>query len=111
MALYLARPAWIGLVLCGLTLEGSAATDDTIVPTERAARVEKTNGPLLTRWAKDVTPDRALPEYPRPQMVRPRWLNLNGLWDYAVTAREAPRRAHGMEESWSRSPSSRRSRA
>ena len=42
-------------------------------------------GPLLTRWAKDVSPANALPEYPRPQMTRPRWQNLNGLWDYAVT--------------------------
>lgn len=39
---------------------------------------------LRTRWAADVTPDRALPEYPRPQMVRAQWQNLNGLWDYVV---------------------------
>ncbi len=39
---------------------------------------------LRTKWAAEVTADRALPEYPRPQMVRPRWQNLNGLWDYAV---------------------------
>jgi hypothetical protein len=38
-------------------------------------------GPLATRWAKDVSPSNALPEYPRPQMVRKEWLNLNGLWD------------------------------
>src|SRR5262245_22057453 len=41
-------------------------------------------GPLMTRWAKDVTPDKVHPEYPRPQMVRENWTNLNGLWDYAV---------------------------
>ena len=45
------------------------------------------NPPLLTRWAKSVSPANALPEYPRPQMVRQRWQNLNGLWDYAVTAK------------------------
>ena len=45
-------------------------------------------GRLLTRWAKDVTPDNVLPEHPRPQMVRPDWLNLNGLWDYAITPAE-----------------------
>jgi Glycosyl hydrolases family 2, sugar binding domain/Glycosyl hydrolases family 2, TIM barrel domain/Glycosyl hydrolases family 2 len=41
------------------------------------------NGPLLTRWAKDVRPDGVHPEYPRPQMVRKDWLNLNGLWQLA----------------------------
>ena len=35
----------------------------------------------MTRWAKNVSPTNALPEYPRPQMVRKDWLNLNGLWD------------------------------
>jgi hypothetical protein len=40
-------------------------------------------GPLLTRWAKDVSPERVHPEYPRPQMVRKDWLNLNGVWQLA----------------------------
>src|SRR5690349_5065883 len=44
---------------------------------------------IPTRWAKDVTPDHVLPEYPRPQMMRPRWTNLNGLWHYAITTQEA----------------------
>ncbi len=39
-------------------------------------------GPLMTRWAKDVAPNRALPDYPRPQMVRSAWTNLNGLWQF-----------------------------
>jgi hypothetical protein len=44
----------------------------------------------MTRWAKDVSPDRpVLPEYPRPQMARQAWLNLNGRWNYAVTPKEA----------------------
>jgi hypothetical protein len=48
-------------------------------------------GPLLTRWAHDVTPDRTHPEYPRPQLVRKDWLNLNGLWDYAIAEKTAAR--------------------
>ena len=39
--------------------------------------------PLLTRWAADVSPSNALPEYPRPQLVRERWRSLNGLWEWA----------------------------
>jgi hypothetical protein len=40
--------------------------------------------PLMTRWAKDVSPQNAHPEYPRPQMVRKDWLNLNGLWQLEI---------------------------
>ena len=40
---------------------------------------------LSTRWAKEAMCDKPLPEYPRPQMVREPWLNLNGMFDYAVT--------------------------
>jgi hypothetical protein len=39
-------------------------------------------GPLMTAWADEVSPDKVWPEYPRPQMVRPDWLNLNGLWQF-----------------------------
>ncbi len=47
-------------------------------------------GPLMTRWAAQVDPGNCLPEYPRPQMVRSNWLNLNGLWDYAVRPLDWP---------------------
>ncbi len=42
-------------------------------------------GQLLTRWAGEVTPENAWQEYPRPQLRRSSWLNLNGLWDYDIT--------------------------
>ena len=45
------------------------------------------NGSLMTKWAADVSPDHPLPDYPRPQLVRRDWLNLNGLWDYAIRPR------------------------
>ncbi len=47
-------------------------------------------GPLMTRWAKEVSPDSVHPEYPRPQMERKEWLNLNGLWEYAIRPKDAP---------------------
>ena len=46
-------------------------------------------GPLLTRWAKEVSPENVHPEYPRPQMVREDWVNLNGLWEYAIRPKDA----------------------
>ena len=39
---------------------------------------------IKTPWAEKVDPANVLPEYPRPQMVRSQWVNLNGLWDYTV---------------------------
>ncbi|MCJ8208637.1 beta-galactosidase [Mucilaginibacter sp. RS28] len=43
-------------------------------------------GKLTTPWTAKVNPQMPLPEYPRPQMVRGNWQNLNGLWNYAITA-------------------------
>lgn len=52
---------------------------------------------IKTRWAEQVSPEKALPEYPRPMMVRPEWKNLNGLWQYAITTKEgkAPKQYEG----------------
>jgi beta-galactosidase/beta-glucuronidase len=44
----------------------------------------------MTRWARDVNPGRPHPEYPRPQMVRERWLNLNGVWEFAFADKAEP---------------------
>ncbi|ADB42149.1 glycoside hydrolase family 2 protein [Spirosoma linguale] len=46
--------------------------------------------PIMSRWEKQLTPENAWREYPRPQMVRKQWQNLNGMWDYAITAKTAP---------------------
>ena len=37
---------------------------------------------LMTKWAAQVDPTAPLPEYPRPQLVRKDWMNLNGIWEY-----------------------------
>jgi hypothetical protein len=54
-----------------------------LVGTTVAADWKPADALLMTRWAKDVNPDKCLPEYPRPQMRREAWLNLNGLWQLA----------------------------
>lgn len=47
--------------------------------------------PLTTPWTHLVGPNNALPEYPRPQLTRPDWKNLNGVWEFAgAAAGEAP---------------------
>lgn len=51
---------------------------------------------IKTRWAAEVNPQQPLPEYPRPQMVRDQWMNLNGLWDYAIT----PQTQRSIPTSW-----------
>lgn len=67
-----------------LTWFGAAALTLCLLAQARAQEWKPAEGPLMTRWAKDVSPDNVLPEYPRPQMVRKEWRNLNGLWDYAI---------------------------
>src|SRR5688572_15143935 len=53
---------------------------------------------LPTRWSKEVSPTNALKEYPRPQLVRSNWTNLNGLWHYAITDTNAagPKNYHAQ---------------
>src|SRR5215470_5965517 len=43
----------------------------------------KLSPPIQTRWYDEVSPSNAHPEYPRPQMVREDWLNLNGIWQFS----------------------------
>ena len=78
-------------------MKGTVCIIPTLLLTARLLTAQTTEPwkpaacPLLTQWAKDVSPANALPEYPRPQMVRKEWQNLNGLWDYAITPKSEER--------------------
>jgi beta-galactosidase len=62
----------------------AAADEEPVLPLTYTKRVPyKTE--LVTRWGREVTAENAWIEYPRPQMVRENWRNLNGPWSYAVT--------------------------
>lgn len=51
---------------------------------------------MLTEWGEALDPAQPLPEYPRPQMVRDSYLNLNGTWSYAITkSAQMPQKADG----------------
>lgn len=65
-------------LLCCMGLCGANAQNYTPV-----------KGKLMTSWGETITPENAWREYPRPQLKRAKWQNLNGLWEYAIIAKDA----------------------
>lgn len=57
-------------------------------PANAAEAWQRQSPALSTPWSHLVGPNNALPEYPRPQMARARWLNLNGVWAYTGRSRD-----------------------
>ena len=49
------------------------------------AQWKPTGERIQTEWASKINVGNVLPEYPRPIMERPDWMNLNGLWNYAIS--------------------------
>lgn len=49
---------------------------------------------MKTRWTDEVGAGKVWPEYPRPQMRRDQWTNLNGSWQYAIRPRDEGEPAH-----------------
>jgi len=78
---------WICLILAaGVAPMVIAAPDRATIWNGKVA-------PLATPWTNEVSPDNALPEYPRPQLSRPslehpQWMSLNGLWQYTASDRQ-----------------------
>jgi len=75
--------AALALTALGLAMAaGQARADDHVYTSD-----------LVTRWGRQVTPDNAWQSYPRPQMKRTAWKNLNGVWDYAIAGAGSPQPA------------------
>jgi hypothetical protein len=70
------NPAWL-LVLCLMAASNVGAW-------------QMKQAPLMTPWAALVNSNNPLPEYPRPQLVRTNWLNLNGIWQFQPGATNDP---------------------
>ncbi|MET9559726.1 AbfB domain-containing protein [Streptomyces tauricus] len=92
------RARRIATVLATLALVCTAAL--TATGTVRAAPAAWTPkpSPMTTPWTNQVSVDNPLPEYPRPQLTRPDWANLNGIWDFAVTSADAGQPASFSEQ-------------
>ena len=58
-----------------------------------AADWRPADNPPPTPWTDRVSAKSALPDYPRPQMVRAKWTNVNGMWDYAISPTDEGRPA------------------
>lgn len=73
-----------------LAVAGLASAVAFAAPAPAAGGWQLVKGRLTTTWGEQVTPENAWREYPRPQFVREKWDNLNGLWDYAIVKRTDP---------------------
>lgn len=83
------RPRWWAAVAAlATTVLGLAVPAANADP---APQWHRLTPPLSTPWTDEVSPDNAHPEYPRPQLTRDRWQNLNGVWEFAAAKpNEAP---------------------
>ncbi len=49
------------------------------------------NNKMKTRWGENVTSENVWQEYPRPQLKRGDWINLNGEWQYKIQKKSEPK--------------------
>jgi len=76
-----------------LTVGGAAVPELSVLVTNNSTDT------LRTQWGDDLDVDDVLPEYPRPQLVREQWQNLNGVWEFAEAgATEAPTFGEALED-------------
>jgi len=94
-------------ILNGLTATGafgalsSGVAADVVVGESATSKGEweKKEPQLETPWTSEVGPENARPEYPRPQLVREEWRNLNGVWQFAGAAEgESPPIGEDLDE-------------
>lgn len=68
-------------ILSSLLATAQLVTSSRHFKRNTTAPYQLQEGPLDTDWTKEVGTD-PWPEYPRPQLQRSEWQNLNGVWQY-----------------------------
>ncbi|MFJ6386350.1 PA14 domain-containing protein [Streptomyces sp. NPDC091972] len=63
---------------------GLTGADGNVVKAFWSSGANRSTYELRTKWADEVGPGNAHPEYPRPQLTRDQWRNLNGRWQFAA---------------------------
>lgn len=67
----------------------SAAMSFQVATAQQSGTWKMVEGKISTPWAQNVNAANPHPEYPRPQLVREKWVNLNGLWNYSILPKVA----------------------
>ncbi|MGW2830761.1 PA14 domain-containing protein [Streptomyces sp. NPDC001286] len=65
---------------------GLTDADGNVVKAFWSSGPNRSTYELRTKWADRVGPGNAHPEYPRPQLTRTDWRNLNGRWQFAAAS-------------------------
>lgn len=65
-------------------LLAAAAVALLAAPQQTGAQWKPVGDKIKTPWAEKVSPKLPWNVYPRPQLKRAQWVNLNGQWNYAI---------------------------
>lgn len=99
----LASAALLSLPTYSHWAEALDRPDQSFIPGHRGRQPTETGWkkaapPLDTPWTDKVDPRRVHSDYPRPQMTRRQWVNLNGVWQFAAEGGDTPAFGQDLDE-------------